>query len=329
MAMVGEPQMVFLVGRGRSGNTLLRKMLNKHTALAVAPESLFIRNTIRKFGKVTQWDESTIASFCTDIFRERRMQWWPFQKDELVSFFHRQKLPANFREACLTVYRCYAHYSGKEDARVIIDKNPHHALYIGKLQDLFPNSKVLHLVRDYRDNVLSYKNVGFDVNNTAALAYRWKKFNKAILDRVEDNDRYLLVRFESLVSDPGVALSLLCDFLEVEYDNGLLEFYLDNEKEERHWHQHTLQPVDASKAGQWKRQLDKRDQEITETICGAAGRFFGYEPTSEPTKVFRPMVVAGLFYGKLVTFAEMNIFFMPLNIRIILINLYRKMSGVK
>ncbi len=53
----------FVVGRPRSGTTLLRTLFDAHPNVLVPPECQFIINLYPKYGKVTNWSKKNLESF--------------------------------------------------------------------------------------------------------------------------------------------------------------------------------------------------------------------------------------------------------------------------
>ena len=76
--------MFFIIGRPRSGTTLLRILFEAHPHVIIPPESPFIISLYKKYGKVTSWDEKLIKEFCDDLFRQRYFDKWLIEKEVLL-----------------------------------------------------------------------------------------------------------------------------------------------------------------------------------------------------------------------------------------------------
>ncbi len=327
-------QLVFFVGRGRSGTTLLSKILNTHPQISVTPEGLFIRNLYGKYQN-SNWNQPELEEFIDDVFQENKLEYWEVDKTEFkrkyIENLTDQKVSC-FAEACLHIYRCYAAFQGKSlDNIVLGDKNPHYSLYIPQLRALYPTAIFVHLVRDYRDNILSFKNVDFDVNNTAALAERWTIFNKRIDKALHSyHERSYLLRYEDVIAQPEDTLKNLCQYLGVSYDERMLEFYKYQTNEKRAWHQNIKKPLSAENLDVWKTNMTYNDLKQAEKVCGKVGQKYGYELSGEVNQnanIFN--IITGLLFGKFVTFAESAIFMIPFRIRTGIMNFYRKKAGAK
>lgn len=123
-----KPQMLFILGRGRSGTSLLQTILNAHSQISVAPEAQFIM-FLRKKYQNAHWNESTIASFSKDIWFEERLVNWHFSKDKLKEDLLTIKEP-NYAACCQQVYVSYTKSKNKDQVKVLGDKNPYYALYV-------------------------------------------------------------------------------------------------------------------------------------------------------------------------------------------------------
>lgn len=326
-------QLVFFVGRGRSGTTLLSKMLNTHPQISVAPEGLFIRNLYHKY-KNSHWKRDLLEAFIDDVFRERKMEYWEVDRTEFKRRYVEEfggDSTHSFADACLNVYRCYAMFQNKSPNVVLGDKNPHYSLYIRQLLALYPSAIFVHLVRDYRDNLLSFKNVDFDVNNTAALAERWKIFNRRIEKTLHPYpEHHYQLRYEDVVAQPEPTLRQFCQYLGLSYDERMLTFYKYQENEKRAWHQNIKKPLSADHLNNWKTKITADDLQQVELICGQLGKRYGYPLSGNSIpKMSILKVLPGRFLGKLVTFAESAIFKIPFKIRTGIMNFYRKRAGAK
>lgn len=75
-------KLLFILGRGRSGTTLLSKILNAHDQLAVAPEGFFALSLMNKYQHAS-WTNKTLEAFLEDLELEARMQTWELDRQAL------------------------------------------------------------------------------------------------------------------------------------------------------------------------------------------------------------------------------------------------------
>lgn len=315
-----DERMFFLIGRGRSGTTLLQGILDAHPSVSVAPEALFIMNL------ALAYRGGRTKGFTRDVFLEERMRRWAVKREDIEQRQLALPSDASFARRCAEVYEAQADAAKKDVGRLLGDKNPHYALFVDELMELFPRAKFVHLVRDYRDNVLSYRNVPFDLSNVAALADRWNDYNARIVAAAKRSPgRFHRVRFEDLVADPASTLRDICGFLGVAWDEKYLERNR-NDREVPEWHRHLAKPIDANLAGRWQNSFSPKQVAIMDRICQPLGRELGYEAASPATRLGLA-ARAGAAYGSAVTQLERLLFRFPLFLRAGIIKVYRRQTG--
>jgi hypothetical protein len=319
--------MFFIVGRGRSGTTLLAQLLGRQPQVFVAPESLFVMNVMERH-RTTAWKgERELRRFARDVFREDRMRRWRLSVERLSELLRAAPPPPSLARLCAMVYQASAEAHGVAGARRLGDKNPHYALFVRELAALFPQARFLHLVRDYRDNVVSYREVPFDLSSVAALSYRWRRYNQEVLRSASLlPERFLRIRFESLVRSPEPWLQEICRFLGVSYSPAMLTSRSRREEASESWHRRLALPVDDAQVGVWRSGLRPGEVALADRICQPLGASLGYlvEPPSSPGRV--PAAQPGLALGWAATVAERLLFRLPLPARVAIIRAYRAAS---
>src|SRR5579862_4866650 len=81
---INSMPMNFVLGKERSGTTLLQLMLNVHPGIVAPPESRFIILLFYKYGRIKQWTEKIIVNFCNDLFKEALFRnFWSVIREEL------------------------------------------------------------------------------------------------------------------------------------------------------------------------------------------------------------------------------------------------------
>jgi hypothetical protein len=270
-----------------------------------------------------------VRRFARDLWYEERMRRWGLQRGELEETLAEDAGEATFPRLCAEVYAARAAARGKRDPQLLGDKNPHYGLFVPALARLFPRARFIHLIRDYRDNILSYRSVRFDLWSFGGLAYRWKHYNEAVLVVARQiPERFLRVRYEDLVESPESELRRICGFLGVTFTPELLRFHERGGRVDLAWHRNANRPPDVERAGRWRTVMTAGQCAIADRICQPLGEALGYPP-SHAAMTFRARVgaTAGAALGRVVTGAEELIFRVPLPLRAGLIRLYRVSTG--
>ncbi len=328
------PQSFFILGRGRSGTTLLARLLTQHSEIVVAPEGLFALSLERRFAR-GPWDAAKIEAFCRELGRERRMRTWHLDLDRVAARLRARAATLDYAGACEQVYLSYAEDTlGRPAPRWLGDKNPTYALFAGRLSHAFPASRFIHVVRDYRHNVRSYRDVPFDLSQPAALAYRWRRYNAEVLAlSAAAPERCLRVRFEALAAAPAAELARVCAFLGLAFEPTMLTSSPAGTRVRADagpgWFQRPIEAVDPARAtGTPARPLQPSACRDVDAICAGLGERLGYARPRGDVPELSLAGRAGLALGFASVQAERALFgALPGAWGIGLIGAYRAVSG--
>jgi Sulfotransferase family len=279
--------MSFILGKERSGTTLLQLMLNAHSGIIAPPESRFIILLYYRYGKTGKWTEKIIDDFCNDLFREGLFRnFWGIDKKELKSALIASKHLLTFPLICKIIFRISS--PGKDEIHVFIDKNPLYYYFLPELNLLFPEAKYVHLVRDYRANLVSHRRV-FTVKRGTDIAYRWMKVNMLIEEAKKRRpEKYFTLTYESLVGAPAKSMQDICAFLGLKYDNNMVENHqlgmysnFNNNKGEefRKVHEKVFHAINPEFIDSWKGKIPENELLAVEAVAGRyAEDTYHYKP---------------------------------------------------
>lgn len=319
----------FIVGRGRSGTSLLQTILNQNHQIAIAPEAQFIMYLWKRYHNKGKLDISAKENFIKDLWKEKRLQNWNLDAEALETFIlNLAPEKSTFPELCKQVYIQYAKSLNKKKGFICGDKNPHYALFINRLMVVYPKAKFIYLIRDPRPNILSYQNVDFDLQSLPALAKRWNLYNKAVLKQAEKfSEKFLCVKFEDLLQSPKEELQKICQFLGVSYHPEMLEFYKKEQEWKTSFRRNLSTPLDPSKIDSWRKKMTREDATKVETICAQLMDRFKY-PKSKVKHRSKLGIrdYLSIQYAVLVTFLEKIIYYFPIEYFKRFIDLYRKQT---
>jgi hypothetical protein len=222
---VTVPPFPFFVGSGRSGTTLLRAMVDSHPEVAVPDEVAFVIRLSRPHRAVQYgWPRRFDAAACTDlIVADSSFRRWPVTEAEARAAIA-DPPAASFAD---TVRRLYALVAASQGKARYADKTPMHVLYLPRLARLFPEARFVHLIRDGRDVALSYQSVAWGPTTVPEAAIRWRRSVRR--GRRDGHrlgpERYREIRYEDLVANPERVLRAVCAFLELDWDNSMVQYH--------------------------------------------------------------------------------------------------------
>ncbi len=245
------PAPFFVVGYGRSGTTWLELTLNSHPEVACKGSGMFFGRTMPLFEGQATLPVALEGTEDLKTWHDMRPNYWskrPFEED----------LPRLVKSIADYTMGAELAATGKKLAG---DRTPHHVSFLDELHALYPDAKVVHVIRDGRDVAISNvhavwhnaRDRGGPVDlgpeelalRDAYLADRegFLKSGRGIFtdDGIEwsaeswrdvvgkgrnDGERlfgenYHEVRYEDLLDDPAAELGRLFAFLGVDHDPGV------------------------------------------------------------------------------------------------------------
>lgn len=275
-AVVATPDtpFLFIVGRGRSGTTLLRAMFDSHPDMAIPPESHFIvpLGQHGRYQRPTGFDSELFLSH----LRPTGVRRWGLPEDLIRSALGSSE-PATYPEAVRVVFACYAAHHGK---RRYGDKTPVNVRNIAPLAEMFREARFIHIVRDGRDVTQSILSVDWGVQTVAESAVYWKlSVEQARRDGEKlGPSRYREVRYEDLVKDPDSTLRALCDFADLLFDPLMLRYYerADEVRKGTNIVSHRNIERPPTKTRDWRQEMQPGDIALFEALAGDTIADFGY-----------------------------------------------------
>jgi hypothetical protein len=210
------PPAPFVVGAGRSGNTLLRMMLDAHPALAIPPETDFWVEALERVKGAADPAGAMIATVTghwrlTDTHVDGTT--WSAAVRALRPFS-----PAGAMRA---FYGLYAARFGKTRWG---DKTPYYVRHMTAIADALPEARFVHIVRDGRDAALSIVPLWFGPNSVEEAAVEWRDTVLGARRQAARLPHYLEVRYEDLVRAPEPTLKRVCAAIRLDYDPAMLRY---------------------------------------------------------------------------------------------------------
>ncbi|MFB4292548.1 sulfotransferase [Nonomuraea sp. ATR24] len=183
---------VFIISPVRSGSTLLRSILNAHSALH-APHELHVRRLRVEFG-------TTLASKAMAALGHNQADLEHLLWDRVL---HRELVR-----------------SGK---RYIVDKTPANAFAYERLATCWPDARFVFLLRHPASIATSWHEASPDKRTPDEAALDALRYMKAV-QRAKSALPGLTVRYEDLSAEPEKVTREICEFLGVEWEAGMLSY---------------------------------------------------------------------------------------------------------
>lgn len=181
---------IFIIGSPRSGTTLLRLILDSHPNISCGPETHFL----------------------VDLSKIVNARWEQVEAFGFDKAYWHQKI-ASFFDSFQT------EYAQKRGKQRWAEKTPKYTTMLGFINELFPDSQMIHIIRDGRDVVTSHRDRwGYKV--AMRSINDWKRYVTLATEfgKKMPSDRYIEVRYEDLVTQPEDILHGLFDYLGEPWD---------------------------------------------------------------------------------------------------------------
>jgi hypothetical protein len=214
---------LFIVGMPRSGTKLLRSLLNMHPRICInGIETEFLPYLVHHW--MDFGDLSDIECFRVFYDRITRLPYFMYRADNGsmldVQEWHdacREYTPAGVFEALVRLdnnipFDSYSIWG---------DKSPSYINHLNIINFLYPNARIIHIIRDVRDYCLSINKAwGKDM---LRAAQRWADdIDAARATSKESGANYMEVHYEELLSDTESVLRQICTFLGIDFDPVML-----------------------------------------------------------------------------------------------------------
>ncbi len=307
----------FILGRPRSGTTLLKTLFDAHPNVKIPPELPIFLPLYQKFKHVKTWNRENILSFVDhvfqpNVFNNRRLENLKIDRALFTADLLNLENNCTIQDLLIKLNEHSFSVFPKQGIKLVGDKNPVYSIYMKRLIKIFPKAWFVCIIRDYRDNYVSLKNlqeVRLEAPVLTLQIARWVYVTKLFL-ACQDKfpDRFYVIKYEDLVTKPEESFRDLCAFLSIPYAPEVFDFYkkkddllktFPNPMIER-IHKSLMDPVNTGRMDLWKRQLTDLEVQIADQIAGRTADMMGY---SRKTKNFSlavymkslPMAI----YGKL------------------------------
>jgi len=214
----------FIVGSGRCGTTLLRRLLQASPKVHIPPENWTFGACLadfRAYRVSLPWRTLVDSLLCRHVVENHR--WFDDIPDELRRTLHEledsQRSLARFYDE---VYRYHGRCREATFERWG-DKTPANVWKMEELLAVFPSARFIHLLRDGVDVVHSGSKIEKYQGEVVRPAKRWVSAVTTAREFAERHpDRLLTVRYERMCRAPEDVLQKVCEFVDVSYSPRLI-----------------------------------------------------------------------------------------------------------
>lgn len=271
----------FIMGSGRCGSTLLRRMLQVSPDIHVPPESYVLGEVGRLFMRNRQMDWHHLVNLVLSTFEYQR-EFDKFDMDMRKLVQQLWALPEQERSLAAILDALYRYHGQQTEQSFVLwgDKTPKNTFELDMLLRIFPQAKFVHLLRDGVDVAASFVARGL-MDDVLSAAKHWQT---SVLISREFMQQYpkqcIEVRYESLVAAPAQELKNLCVFLEVPFHADMVESLQHTQQmgdlNAYTHYEKVLEPVSTSNIGLGRLNLSEQDKQAIQQHIGTTLVQMGY-----------------------------------------------------
>lgn len=223
---------VFIVGMPRSGTTLMEQIIASHLSADGAGELGHIHRMVTTISQFESTKQS-VDEFSTALSPESL-----------------QQLSENYLAEL---------QNDREEALRVTDKMPENYLHLGIIHTLFPNAKVIHMIRNPLDTCLScyfqaFTHVDWSYQ-VKLITERYKMYQKTIAywKSVLPAGTILDVEYQDLIENSEPAARKVLKYIGLDWDPACLDFHEKESTVQTASVWQVRQPIYKSSVNRWER----------------------------------------------------------------------------
>ncbi len=287
---------IFVCGHPKSGTSLLRSILDSHPEIIVYPEEtgFFRRYLPNSEGKSLEKKLELADRYLIHIFEwnqvhppkhqegfpDRDYSSIPFEevRKELRNQVAQQYVhDGDMLSAAMAAFGVVTGHS-TNITKYWLEKTPYNERFARQIYQWWPEARCIHVVRDPRDNFVSYRRKHPDWT-ASFFAQSWESSTRLGLRNVKEfgKDRYLLITYEEFVQKPEENLARLLSFLSI----GDHEALRQPTREGKEWKGNSMwsdqfNQISAAPVGRWKDTLTPPEIAAIQGIAHYGMESIGY-----------------------------------------------------
>ena len=205
-----ENRLILLGGCPRSGTTLVQNILDSHPDVLGGPEFLHLVDIMQLRSKLLiSVEKEWISLFCSAAEVDAYIR----------GFVEKLLLPL----------------ADKNNSKLLSEKSPDNVQVLFQLAEVFPNAKIVHIVRDPRAVVASLLKTAararekgespapFARDASSAISYTSRCLRSGFEAATRKPEQVYTLVYERLVEDPEAETKKLCDFLDLPWSDAMLD----------------------------------------------------------------------------------------------------------
>jgi hypothetical protein len=263
---------VFISGLDRSGKTYMRFMLAAHPSFAITKRTNLWQKIYLKYGDLD--NDNNLERCLIALANQKHIQSLGLDFQQLRHDF--EIGPRTYERLFALTHQHYAHRLGKPrwgDQTELLEK------YATRILAFYSDAKFIHILRDPRDRYEAVIHKSHRKGGVGAATARWLySANLAYRNQLIFPQRYKVVRYETMVSQPEDTMYEVCQFLGEKYHPPMVRM-----EDEHRFARHNLlclednsSPLSVSYIGRFRANLPDHEIYFIQKLSKRYMQYFNY-----------------------------------------------------
>lgn len=236
-------RMIFVVGNSRSGTTMMGRVLGRNSLIHTFPELHYFKQQVTGEDVLQRpsWVESRALALLNRLLTSACEGLFVVVTPGRYDAESKHILAQTARHDPVSVYREFLLHETRRDGKSIpCEQTPRYLFSLDEILAAFPESRVINMVRDPRDVLISQMNkwkrrfLGAKSIPLREAIHSWANYHPYVIARLwagcirqarrfEQDPRVLTLRFEDLLSRPEEIIRSLTEFIGVPFEDEMLK----------------------------------------------------------------------------------------------------------
>lgn len=318
--------MIFIVGNSRSGTTMLGRILGRNNAIHTFGELHFFEQLVDGT-TVQSRPECSLEQANSLLERLVTSSRDGFFADVIPGRYStdiKEILSRSDRTDAVSLYAAFLMFETERNGKQTpCEQTPRYLFFIQDILHVFPDARIINMVRDPRDVLISQKNkwkrrfLGAKNIPFREALRAWSNYHPVLISklwvscirqgrRFESDSRVKTLRFEDLLNDPEGNIRMLADFIGVPFEPDMLN--VPQVGSSSGADQPVRTGINRARASGWQTGgLNKTEIAVCEWLAGNEMTTQGYTPAGNGRFSIRIIPSMAYLFVKLLFAVPMNL----------------------
>ncbi len=325
MDISAKTSAIFITGNSRSGTSMVAKILGNNTSIYGFNELHFFEQVWYPEKEIKIISENEAVKLFSELISLQRQGFYAdrtpeIYNDESTLFFETHK---GFEYTAPAIFMEYLIYESQlHNKSVPCEQTPRNLFFTDEILSLYPNAKIVCMMRDPRDVLLSQKYkwkrkfLGHHAVPMKEVVRSWFNYHPVTISKIwnactekilslNNNKNVYILNFEELIQDGEGKIRDLCNFLNINYEETMLLIPVIGSSVVND--QRGKLGIDKKRTGNFVKGLTPTEILICQKITKPFRKTFGYEDIQIKKNYFNLAIAWSSFPAKLFIALLLNI----------------------